>query len=110
MATLATVPPWLLDRSRCPAGNTAEGPRRQKGGARVLISLRRMSPFALYTPLEFGDAGLQLGDPLVLGPALLPPAVPDPLLELHRAIEDPPVVGLDPGALLLDPPLHTPPV
>ncbi len=65
------------------------------------------------SPLEFGDERLELGDPCVLGPALLPPAVSDPLLELYRTREDPPVLGLDPGALLLYAPVyvaHNPPV
>jgi catechol 2,3-dioxygenase-like lactoylglutathione lyase family enzyme len=39
-----------------------------------------------------------------------PPPVPDPPLELNRTLEDPPVLGLDPSPLLLDPPLHAPPV
>ena len=63
-------------------------------------------------PLEFGHERLELGDPLVLGPALLPPAVSDSLLELYRTLEDPPVLGLDPGALLYAPVYvaHNPPV
>jgi hypothetical protein len=53
---------------------------------------------------QLGDARLELGDALVLGPALPPPAVPDPALELHRGPEHPPVLGLDPRALLLGSP------
>jgi hypothetical protein len=65
------------------------------------------------TPLQLGDAFLQLGDTPVFGPALLPPAVPDPTLELHRGFEDLSVLGLDPGTLLPDSALcvlHMPPV
>ncbi len=58
------------------------------------------------SPLEFGDERLELGDALVLGPAFLPPPVSDPLLELYRTLENPPVLGLDPGALLLYAPVH----
>src|SRR3712207_3257728 len=64
----------------------------------------------LCSPFKLRDARLELGDALVFGPALLPPALPDPPLELHRVLENPPVLGLDPGALLLDAPPHAPPV
>jgi hypothetical protein len=64
-------------------------------------------------PLQIRDPFLQLGDSPVLGQALLPPAVPYPFLELDRAPQDQPVLGIDPGTLLLYPPLqvpHVPPV
>jgi hypothetical protein len=67
----------------------------------------------LEASLQVGNALLELGDAPILLPAFLPPAVPDPALELDRTLEDPPVLGLDTGALLRYPPLrifHTPPV
>jgi hypothetical protein len=61
-------------------------------------------------PLQLSDARLELGYALVLLPALLPPPVPNPLLELDRALEDTPVLGLDPGSLRFDTPFHHPTV
>jgi hypothetical protein len=65
------------------------------------------------TSLQLGDAFFELGDAAALLPILLPPAVPDPTLELHRGLENLSVLGLDPGTLLPDPTLyvlHAPPV
>ncbi len=65
----------------------------------------------LKSLLQLRDPPLQSGDPAVLLPVLVPPAVPDLLLELHRALEDFPVLCLHPGALFSYAPLlHTAPV
>ena len=63
---------------------------------------------ALETLLQVGDAFFELGNSLVFGQAFLPPAVPDPPLELYRALQDLPVLGLDPGTFALYAPLHVP--
>ena len=59
-----------------------------------------------YAPLQLGDAFFKLDDTAALLLRSLPPAVPDPTLELHRGLENLPVLSLDPGALLGYPPLH----
>src|SRR3712207_2530529 len=53
-----------------------------------------LAAVSLHPAFELRDARLELGDALVLGPALVAPAVPYPLLEPHRALQNPPVLGL----------------
>jgi len=78
---------------------------------RGFLLLRIALVDAIQPLLQFRDLSFQFGDPAILLPVLLPPAVPDLLLELNGALEDPAVLGLHSRTLFpYAPILHTAPV